>query len=104
MTSGNGFICTIDSATGNILVGVTASATAGTTTGVITDTSLAGSHVYTLSGTVSGTDSLGNAFSIPAVTTTVNIEIINISINGAVADMYYRAGTTAESQVFSPFT
>ena len=96
-SSGNANICTVDSATGeNILVGTTVSATAGATTGVISDLSLAGTHVYVLSGTVSGTDSLGRAFSAAAVTTDVNIELISITIGGEMADMFYRGGEAAE--------
>ena len=100
-SSGNANICTVDSATGlNILVGTTVSAAAGATTGVISDLNLAGTHVYVLSGTVSGTDSLGRVFSAAAVTTTVNIELISITIGGSMADMFYRSAEAAEEQIF----
>ena len=96
-TSGDANICTVSSSTGtDILIGQTSGATAGATTGTLTSDSLAGTHVYTLSGTLSFTDSLGRAWSVPAVTTTVTIEIIKIEISVAMVDMYHRSGTTAE--------
>ena len=104
-TSGDANICTIDSGSGtDILVGTTTSVSAGSTTGTLTSNTLAGTHVYTLSGVLSFIDSLGNSHTASAVTTTVTIEVIEITIGSAAVDMFHRSGTTAEVQTFTAFT
>ena len=105
MSSGDANICTIESSSGtNILVGQTASASAGTTIGVLSTLSLAGSHVYTLTGTLTATDTLGRAITTPTITTPVNIEVIRISITVQMTNMFYRAGEPAVVETFASFT
>ena len=104
-TSGNANICTVDSGTGtDILIGTTTSVSAGATTGTLTSSSLVGTHVYTLSGVLSFTDSLGNSYTASAVSTTVTIEVIEITIGASATDMFHRSGTAAEVETFSAFT
>ena len=85
-------------------MGQTTSASAGTTIGVLSSLSLAGSHVYTLTGSLTATDTLGRAIITPTISTPVNIEVIRISISVQMTNIFYRAGEPAEVETFASFT
>lgn len=104
-STGNPNVCTIASdSSSDLLVGMTSNVNAGITTGKIIDNSLAGSSVYLLSATLTGTDSLGRAFTLTSPPVNVNIEILYISASVAVKDMFYRTSEPALTETFTAFT
>ena len=104
VSSGDANICTVASDSGtDFLVGTTSDASAGSTIGVISSISKSGTHVYTLTGTLSFTDSVGRSYSTSAQSTDVTIEVIHFEIQVQMTNIYYRSGEPAEVVSFTSF-
>ena len=81
LKTGDSNVCTVASDTGNeILIGTTSGAASGSAIGVISDISKSGTHVYTLGGALSFTDSIGRPYTTVSLPTDVSIEIIHFEI------------------------
>ena len=97
LTSGANLITTVSGT--DILIGDVTSLNAGSTTGPITNTAKAGTSVYTLTGTLSGTI---NGITIPAnaqTTETVTIHVVDFTIS--ITDMLFKVRVAAVSSTYT---